>query len=165
MIRDLRKWTIRKAVPDDHSALTALAHRAKANWGYPASWIAEWKPALTISPEYIAQHCVEVAVDSRGQVVGMCSLENRGDHCELEHLWIEPDAQGHGIGSALVRRALSMALQLRQPVRLVADPFATGFYQRLGAKVIGTRPAPMAGDEQRALPILQFDVVAPVVFG
>lgn len=59
MTNDLQQCTIRKAVPNDHGVLTALAHRAKANWDYPATWIAQWKPALTITPEYIAQHCVE----------------------------------------------------------------------------------------------------------
>lgn len=88
----------------------------------------------------------------------MYALENRGDHCELEHLWVEPHAQRQGIGSALVRCSLTAARKLGRPLRLVAEPFAKDFYERLGAKVIGTQPAPMPGDEQRALPILQFDV-------
>ena len=40
---------IRRAVAEDCEALTALALRAKAHWGYTANQLERWRPLLTIS--------------------------------------------------------------------------------------------------------------------
>ena len=149
-------FSIRDAAANEYLQLTVLAQRAKAHWGYPPDRMAEWSAQLTISPEYIARHRVEVAVDDAMRVVGMCSLEDHGDHFQLEHVWIDPAAQRIGIGSTLVRRALLAASERPVPVRLLADQYAEGFYERLGAQVVGTQPAPMPGDPERSLPVMEF---------
>jgi hypothetical protein len=41
-------------------------------------------------------------------------------------------------------------------VELLADPFATGFYERLGARRAGEVPAPMPGARDRTLPRYEF---------
>ena len=69
--------TIRAATGADADALTDLAHRAKAHWGYPASWMREWNPQLTIIPGYLEAHDVWVA-ERNGTIVGMCALEDLG---------------------------------------------------------------------------------------
>lgn len=56
-----RGITIARAAPGDGSALTELAIRSKAHWGYPAEWLAEWRPLLTITEELIASAPVFVA--------------------------------------------------------------------------------------------------------
>lgn len=156
---NIQEFSIRSATEDEHEVLTALAHRPKARWGYPSKWMAQWKEQLTISAEYIAQHRVEVAVNTAMQIIGMCSLEHHDDHFRLEHVWIDPAAQGRGIGSILVTRALLAASKLSMPVHLVADQYAQSFYEGLGARVIGGEPAPMPGAPERSLPIMQFDPV------
>src|SRR5690349_21334709 len=52
---------IRRAAAGDADTLSDLAHRAKAHWGYPASWMREWDPQLTIIPGYLELHDVFVA--------------------------------------------------------------------------------------------------------
>jgi predicted N-acetyltransferase YhbS len=150
---------IRRATGDDADALTDLAHRAKAHWGYPASWMREWDPQLTIIPGYLEAHDVWVA-ERDGAVVGMCALEDLGARWNLEHVWVEPAAHRAGIGRALVTRALDEARR-RHPgvVELLADPFARGFYERLGARHAGEVPAPMPGARSRTLPKFEFDLV------
>ena len=148
---------IRPATGDDADALTDLAHRAKAHWGYPASWMREWDPHLTIIPDYLDMHDVWVA-EHDGAILGMCALEDRGTRWSLEHVWVEPTAHGGGIGRALVTRALDEARR-RHPgiVELLADPFASGFYERLGARHAGDVAAPMPGARGRTLPRYEFD--------
>lgn len=148
---------IRPATGDDADALTDLAHRAKAHWGYPASWMREWDPQLTIIPGYLDMHDVWVA-EHDGAILGMCALEDRGTRWSLEHVWVEPTAHGGGIGRALVTRALDEARR-RHPgiVELLADPFASGFYERLGARHAGDVSAPMPGARGRTLPRYEFD--------
>ena len=43
-------------------------------------------------------------------------------------------------------------------VELLADPFATGFYERLGARHVGDVRAPMPGKRRRMLPRYEFDL-------
>lgn len=150
--------TLRKASGDDADALTDLAHRAKAHWGYPASWMREWDAQLTILPGYIDMHDVWVA-ECDGTIVGMCALEDRGARWMLEHVWVEPGRHRRGIGRALVYRALQMAREHRAEfVELLADPYATGFYDRLGARRVGNARAPMPGARDRTLPRYEFDL-------
>ncbi len=140
--------------------MTRLARAAKAHWGYPASWLETWASQLTLTGQYIDQHRVTVAHDDRN-ILGMCALEDHGDHWMLEHVWIEPSFHRRGVGRDLVRDALDAARRLGAvPVRLVSDPAARGFYERLGARLVGEEPAPMEGDPERTLPRMEFDVEA-----
>ena len=150
--------TLRKATGDDVDALTDLAHRAKAHWGYPASWMREWDAQLTIIPGYIDLHDVWVA-ERGGAIVGMCALEDRGARWMLEHVWVEPSLHRHGIGRRLVLQALETARARRaRVVELLADPYASGFYDRLGARLTGHVHAPMPGARDRLLPRYEFDL-------
>lgn len=148
--------TLRPATGDDADALTDLAHRAKAHWGYPAHWMRAWDAQLTILPGYIDMHDVWVA-ERDGVVVGMCALEDRGSRWMLEHVWVEPALHGGGIGRALVQRALdTVRARHGRIVELLSDPYATGFYEKLGARHAGDVPAPMPGARDRTLPRYEF---------
>jgi N-acetylglutamate synthase-like GNAT family acetyltransferase len=150
--------TLRQARAEDADILTELAHRAKSHWGYSASWMREWDAQLTILPGYIDMHDVWVA-EHDGAIVGMCALEDRGLRWMLEHVWVEPSLHHLGIGRALVLRALDIARAHRaRVVELLADPFAIGFYEKLGARAAGTIRAPMPGARDRTLPRYEFDL-------
>jgi len=147
---------IRRATADDADALSDLAHRAKAHWGYPATWMREWDAQLTIIPGYLEMHDVWVS-EQDGAIVGMCALEDRKDHWNMEHVWVDPAAHGRGVGRALVMHALAEARR-RHPgvVELLSDPYASGFYERLGARRAGEVSAPMPGAKNRTLPRYEF---------
>lgn len=147
---------IRRARIDDAEALTDIAHRAKAHWGYPLRWMRVWDAQLTITSGYLNVHDVWVA-EKDGEIVGMCALEDRGDRWGLEHVWIDPPYHRRGIGTALVRHALSEAHRRHSgAVELVSDTFAAGFYERLGARRTGNILAPMPGARDRTLPRYEF---------
>src|SRR4051812_22440955 len=147
---------IRRAAAEDSDALSDLAHRAKAHWGYPAHWMREWDAQLTIIPGYLELHEVWVAEEA-GQIIRMCALAARRDRWHLEHVGVEPSAHGRGVGRALVMHALEEARRRHHGmVELLADPFASGFYERLGARRAGDVPAPMPGARDRTLPKYQF---------
>ena len=91
----------------------------------------------------------------------MCALEDRGARWMLEHVWVEPALHRRGVGRRLVMRALETArARGARVVELLADPYATGFYERLGARLAGQVHAPMPGARDRTLPRYEFDLFA-----
>lgn len=161
---------IRRAAPDDANAASRLAWRAKAGWGYPASWMEQWRDALVIRPEALRDHLALVAV--RGEeLLGVCVVElpdPRGDPVPspragvLDQLWVAPEAQGRGLGKRLVEEVLALAAEAGlQRIDIESDPFAEPFYLRIGARVVGSRPAPMPGATERVLHLMEMSVPLP----
>jgi len=142
---------IRRATPDEADTLTAIAHAAKRHWDYPERWIEQWSADLTITPDFIAHNEVYVAV-AGGGIAGCCALVVGDSLAELEHMWIDPQQMGHGVGRALFEHTTQRASQLGlAELELSADPNAEGFYERMGAKRIGEIQADMEG-QTRSLP-------------
>ena len=152
-------FTVRRARPADAARLTTIARAAKARWGYPPQWLAAWEPQLALPPEYIAEHHVFAAERPDGTLIGVTALVAQNDHWLLEHVWVDPVCEGQGVGRALVRAALAAARKLTPQARVVlhADPHASGFYERLGGRRVGSVPAPMNGSPDRALPVYVFE--------
>jgi GNAT superfamily N-acetyltransferase len=144
---------IRRATSNDSERATELARLAKAHWGYPAEWLDSWRDDLAITAEDIEKHRTFVAsIDEK--VVGVCQLQEGDVNAMLEHVWVDPDVHGMGVGRALVEHAKAEA---RGVLAVVADPNAERFYIKLGAKRVGDVYAPMPGAPARKLPLLEFD--------
>ena len=151
-------YRIRRAEPSEAGELTRLARAAKASWGYPAEWLEAWREELTLTGDYLAQNEVFVA-DTGDGLAGVAALERVRGEAVLEHVWVAPRHQRQGIGEALVRHALARASAAGdRTVRVTSDPQALGFYERLGARLAGSTPAPMPGMPERALPVLELHV-------
>lgn len=149
--------TFRNARPDDAEILTGLIRRSKAHWGYPKEWMDAWRSELTIAGDYIRYHRVIVACD-RGRVVGFYGLEFRERVAYLEHLWVEPDRIGSGVGRALLAEVCNDARNRGYGVvELVADPNAEPFYLRQGAIRIGEVRGSILG-APRILPRMRLDL-------
>ena len=148
---------IRRANPEEADSLTEIAHAAKRHWNYPESWIQQWQKDLTITREFIATHEV-FAATINGEIVGCCALVMTDSLAEIEHMWIRPEQMGSGVGRALFEHARVRAVQRGANVlELSADPYAEGFYARMGAKRIGEIPAEMDG-EPRVLPRMRIEL-------
>ena len=143
--------------PEDAATLTTIAFAAKRHWGYPERWIESWHDALTVRPDFITTHETYSAV-VEGRTVGFYALACKGDRMDLQHLWVLPDAMGQGIGRSLFAHALERARVLGFGVlEIESDPNADGFYERMGARRIGTRVTALEG-QPRELPILVYEV-------
>jgi len=148
---------IRRAIPVEADTLTSIAHAAKRHWNYPETWIEFWKDDLTITADFIANNEVYVAVID-GVTAGCCALVVSDSLAELEHMWIDPQQMGNGVGRALFEHAKQRARQLGLgELELSADPHAEGFYQRMGAKRIGEIQADMDG-QPRVLPRMKVEL-------
>lgn len=149
---------IRRADSSEAEQLTDIAHAAKRHWGYSENWIEKWSADLTITPDFIANNEVFVAMVNN-EIAGCCALVVTGNLAEIEHMWIRPEHMGSGVGRALFEHTRDRARELQLPVlELSADPNAEGFYERMGAKRIGDVPAGMNGAAARVLPRMRINL-------
>jgi GNAT superfamily N-acetyltransferase len=144
---------IRRAVEEESTALTQIAHDAKGYWGYPEHWIRHWQNDLTISPEYLAANVTFVAEEG-DQILGFYALIIRKDKTELDHLWVAPKHIGSGVGKELFLHAMQCAATRNvSELEILADPNAEGFYRKMGAHRVGETVSEIDG-EPRTLPRL-----------
>jgi N-acetylglutamate synthase-like GNAT family acetyltransferase len=143
---------IRRADPNDAAALTELAHAAKRHWGYPEKWIELWKEDLTITPEFVVNNEVFLALVG-AEIVGCCALVLGSiETAELEHMWIKPEHIGSGVGRALFCQVKERAASLKvRALEISSDPNAEGFYRRMGATRIGDVKSEIEG-QPRVIP-------------
>ncbi len=144
-----------RADPVAASALSALARAAKAHWGYPMSWLEQWRDQLTITPEFVAAEDT-YAAEVEGQIVGFHALRATEQSIRLEHLWVLPQWMGQGIGRRLFEHAAARAAARGATCLTIdADPQAEPFYLRMGAVRVATIPSAIEG-VARELPVLTF---------
>ena len=142
---------IRRAAAGEAAALTALALRSKAHWGYDQQFMAKVAPMLTFTEADLAGSPVYVlSVD--GVALGVYRLGDGAPEGELDHLWLDPSLIGLGYGRRLFEHALRTARELGcESLLIEADPNAEGFYSAMGASRIGDRRAASGG----SLPLLR----------
>ena len=152
--------------PRDAPTLTAIAHSAKAHWGYPKEWILAWRDDLTLDQAYIQSHAVHTIRD-QDRLLGFYSLvmlDSVEHRWELDHLWVVPEAMGRGLGRALFDHAIVQARRKgARRLRILSDPHAEAFYQRMGARTVGRVDATICGVE-RWLPEMEMviqDALSP----
>jgi N-acetylglutamate synthase-like GNAT family acetyltransferase len=153
----LPQVTLRSGREADAVALTELALRSKAHWGYDAEFMAMCRAELTITEARIAEATVIVA-ERDGGTIGFGCLSVKDDASgEIWDIFVEPSEIGQGIGNAimaeLIRQARAAAVR-----RLVvdADPHARGFYEKLGFRF--ARDVPSGSITGRTLPQLALDL-------
>jgi GNAT superfamily N-acetyltransferase len=128
---------IRTPRADEAGELTELAMRAKASWGYDADFMQACRAELTVTPEKLSEHRFWVA-EADGRLAGMIALSDADGHAEVEDFFVAPEAQGEGIGRALMD-AFKDECRARGHARIEvdADPNAEAIYARLGFHKIG----------------------------
>lgn len=136
---------IRDATVEDSKRLTELSFAAKRHWNYPAEYYERWAEELTITAAYISGNLVRCKViDTR--VEGFYSVLSISRHITfssgfmepgdwLDHMFINPEHHRRGIGREFFADldALIEQGKVRPPVRILVDPHAAGFYEKMGA--------------------------------
>lgn len=152
------KITIREASTGDSAQLTEIAFNAKRHWNYPEAYFEIWKKELTITHQYIDHNPVFKAI-LNDEVVGFLSLTyvpretyNQNIKIEkgwwLEHLFVLPKFHHLKIGSQLIDFCKKMMKKEKIPeLSIFVDPFATGFYEKIGAHFAYISPSSIEGRE------------------
>lgn len=161
-VRSTLSLQIRRAVPGDAPALTALCRAAKRHWGYPPEWMEAWADTVCVTPAAIREQ--QILVLSRAgerTPLGFFGLRRDGAQWWLEHFWVTPEQIGRGVGRAMFAAALDSARRSGAEVlHIKSDPNAEGFYRRMGARRVGEERYLLLGRHPRELPLLVIDVPA-----
>lgn len=146
---------LRCGVPEDIPTLNAIAHEAKAHWGYSMEQLQAWGDDLAVTAESLVARPVCVA-EENGKPVGFAQVATDTQPWELWAMWVRPSHMGKGAGKALLAWAREFAAAGGQAELLIdSDPNASGFYEHCGARVVGYVAAPIAGNPTRARPQLR----------
>lgn len=145
---------IRPAGRHEAGAISALALRSKAHWGYDEAFLSACTAELTLTPDdVVAQRVAVGAVGDR--MVGFYTLAGAAPCIELSYLFVEPDRIGHGHGRDLWEHTCRAARSIgAEDLRIEADPFAEPFYRAMGAERTGAIPS--ASIPGRLLPVLAY---------
>ncbi len=149
------KIRIRMADEAEAEQLSAISLAAKKYWGYPESFFDHWNDVLKISPEFIANNNVWVAVHNN-EILGFSAISIKGTIAELEHMWVIPEHMKKGIGKRLMKAVIEYCKNAGMSyLRIESDPNACVFYEKMGARLIDyveSRPEP------RKLPVLKLEL-------
>ncbi|MCP2327764.1 GNAT superfamily N-acetyltransferase [Hamadaea flava] len=152
--------SVRRGRPGEAAELSELVLRSKAYWGYDQAFLDLCRPALTLREDQVEAHRTLVA-ELDGRVAGMVTVTGEPPEGEVDLLFVDPWAIGHGVGRVLLDRATAAAAEEGFGSLLIeADPQAEAFYLRMGAVRIGERISSATG---RALPLLRLDRSAPIL--
>ena len=153
---------IRKARITEAGLLTDISFASKRYWHYPDEYLLIWKDELTITTNYIENNDVWV-IEDNGRVVGYYSIIFLKKPLEcaqvilergfwLEHMFLVPQAIGQGIGRVLFEHIVNCCMQNQiATLRILADPHAKGFYEKMGCTYQKDIPSTIAG---RSTPLL-----------
>lgn len=146
---------IRKALDVDSKELTRIAFAAKKHWDYPQEYYQVWENELTITPDYIEKNDVYLASDEGGKL-GFYSVINWKEEIYLDHIFIDPRFLKQGIGSQLIRHLIENQEKkgVRQ-IKILVDPNAAGFYDKIGAKLVEYVPSNIEG---RLIPLYLLEI-------
>jgi len=127
---------LRRALPSEAEALTALEIRSKASWGYDAPFMERLIPDLQISESDLRESETVVA-ERDGVIAGFTRLKISGRDAFMTDLFIEPQFLRTGVGRQLFEKAVEVARQSgAATLALHSDPNAEAFYERMGMRTV-----------------------------
>ncbi len=142
--------TVRRATAADLEALNSLTQASRAYDGPYRAMLDGYR----ISADQVARDTIYLA-ERDGEILGYYSLITREP--ELDLMFVSDTAQGLGVGRLLFAHLRETARRLAiTRITIVSHPPSEGFYLRMGAERVGTRPPrPRINWEQ---PILELAV-------
>ena len=139
---------------EDAKLLSSISYSSKKFWGYSDELMNLWKSDLEISNEYILENNV-VKVFDEENFLGFFSIKlDEEQNAELDHLWLKPENIKRNYGRQIFNYIMhDLAKKGFSKVTLIAEPNATGFYQKMNGKVVGKFQSKISG---RFLDIYEF---------
>jgi len=148
-----KRVMVRPAWPDEGPALSKLAMKSKAHWGYDAAFMESCRDELTVTHRRIGRERFRVA-EIDGKVAGFASMTVTVGKAEVGDVFVDPKFIRSGVGHLLINDLLQYACRHGIPmIHVEADPNATEFYTRQGFAQTGEVPS--GSIPGRKLPLME----------
>jgi GNAT superfamily N-acetyltransferase len=147
------RFHLRRRTPADLPAAYRVFRRSLFDYFYRAGLLAspeisdaEITRMLMIARpviEHFANTAAEdwVAEDETGQIIGWSQSVERDGVLYLTLFFVDPEAQSHGIGRALIEAAMPTGLGWARIIDATQDPRALSLYLRSGVRFVATSVA------------------------
>jgi N-acetylglutamate synthase-like GNAT family acetyltransferase len=122
------------------SEINALIAASKSHWDYPLEYLQQALPLLAINADYLEKNLAFEILNSSGNIEGFFAVSNTKGEWHLDHLWISPACFGQGYGRTACEYLFKLGEeQSWQELFVLPDPFAEGFYKKVGFMNTGIR--------------------------
>ena len=148
---------IRKATEEDLETLNKILTSAKAHWDYDPEFVKKFVDFAKLTPKYISENETFI-VSIEEQDIGFYSfIMDKQNQLELDKLFLHPDFIGKGIGKKIWGICVEAAKKYGvSSFILWSEPYAEGFYEKMGCKKIGVRKSPLMPD--RYPPVYRYEL-------
>lgn len=147
-----------KATAAQLDALSDLAMRSKAVWGYDDAFMEACREVLRITANDLGSGFG--VLRSGDTFFGFAKVAVVGDCASLDKLFVDPDSIGKGHGRQLWTWACAYAQHHgATEIEIESDPQAAAIYETFGAKVVGQVPSEAIPG--RSLPLLRAILACP----
>lgn len=125
---------IRDARRDEREMLRDLHQRSSLVWETDRPHLQAHPELFGIAAQVIAERRARVAVGVAGGLLGFSVISRlEPGVCELDDLFVAPEAMRCGVGTALVEDVVARAVAAGDcEIAVTANPDALGFYERVG---------------------------------
>lgn len=128
---------VERAQAGDSGALSDLAARSEAHWGYDAGFMERFRTIYGLSGDFINSNPTFTAQEN-DRIVGFYALVEGEPVTSLEYFFIEPEYIGKGYGKELWKHMVQSCRKFGiRELDIVTSPQAKAFYTKLGAVQVG----------------------------
>jgi N-acetylglutamate synthase-like GNAT family acetyltransferase len=129
--------SIRRAKVDEAEALTNIAIKSEAYWGYDDEYMEKFKSVYKVTEEFLNNNPTFV-IEKDGDITGFYGVLTEDYETSLEYFFIEPKYIGHGYGKLLWKHLIENCKNLGlKEFSIITSPQAKDFYVKMGAILCG----------------------------
>lgn len=124
----------RRVGPDESEILNEMTLAGIRHWGHHENFPDAYNGlAADLETHDITGNAV-IVVEDDDEVVGFYEVVDRDDHIELLRMFQKVDRIGSGLGRLMWEHAVAEASTRSDRLKIISDPGATGFYEKMGAE-------------------------------
>lgn len=128
---------IRRARKEDSEALSNVAARSEAYWGYDSEYMEKFRRIYKVTKEFITENPTFV-MEEDNNIIGFYAVLRENDITSLEYFFIEPRYIGQGYGKILWNHLINNCkIAGIRELDIVTSPQAQDFYVKMGAVACG----------------------------
>ena len=148
---------IYEAKEKDVDELNRIAYESEAYWGYDSEYMRKFEEVYKVTEDYIRKNPTFVLVEGK-LIIGFYSISVEDKEAELELFYIDPQRIGKGYGKKMWNHLINYCKSVGiNSFSLVTSPQAKGFYEKMGAIMIGEVDSLLR--KGRKIPRLKFNVL------